>query len=178
MIYTFALVGFRRLQSKRINARAGKIVWSRGRDLRRHARSRECGMKRPGWQRTSTNDPLTIVASLSFFLSFLSARCCNARERQGGVEKKRERKRAGQREGKIETGNKGMSGKRRLGWKPPQSRHSRNDFVLRACLIMNPHPVEAPPPFARHHRLCKRLEGVGAPAENQRGWRQSCFRGS
>lgn len=25
-------------------------------------------------------------------------------------------------------------------------RHSRNDFVLRACLIMNPHPVEAPPP--------------------------------
>jgi len=28
-------------------------------------------------------------------------------------------------------------------------RHSRNDFVLRACLIMNPHPGEAPPPFAR-----------------------------
>ena len=25
-------------------------------------------------------------------------------------------------------------------------RHNRNDFVLRACLIMNPHPVEAPPP--------------------------------
>lgn len=28
-------------------------------------------------------------------------------------------------------------------------RHNRNDFVLRACLIMNPHPGEAPPPFAR-----------------------------
>lgn len=49
------------------------------------------------------------------------------------------------------------------------SRHSRNDFVLRACLIMNPHPVEAPPPFARHHRLCKRLGEVGG--EQRRGWR-------
>lgn len=39
------------------------------------------------------------------------------------------------------------------------SRHNRNDFVLRACLIMNPHPVEAPPPFARYHQLCKRLRG-------------------
>ena len=51
------------------------------------------------------------------------------------------------------------------------SRHSRNDFVLRACLIMNPHPVEAPPPFARHHRLCKRLVGVGACREPGGGGR-------
>lgn len=45
------------------------------------------------------------------------------------------------------------------------SRHSRNDFVLRACLIMNPHPVEAPPPFARHHQLCR--DSRGGRAENR-----------
>lgn len=49
-------------------------------------------------------------------------------------------------------------------------RHSRNDFVLRACLIMNPHPGEAPPPFARRTSSrprgssrgvgCKRCERV------------------
>jgi len=38
-------------------------------------------------------------------------------------------------------------GERTSGNRP--GRHSRNDFVLRACLIMNPHPGEAPPPFAR-----------------------------
>lgn len=38
-------------------------------------------------------------------------------------------------------------GERTSGNRP--DRHSRNDFVLRACLIMNPHPGEAPPPFAR-----------------------------
>lgn len=57
------------------------------------------------------------------------------------------------------------------------SRHSRNDFVLRACLIMNPHPVEAPPPFARHHRLCKRLGEVGESRE-ARVEVEVCFRGS
>ena len=36
---------------------------------------------------------------------------------------------------------------------------------------MNPHPVEAPPPFARHHRLCKRLVGVGACREPGGGGR-------
>lgn len=46
-----------------------------------------------------------------------------------------------------------------MGLEAAPSRHSRNDFVLRACLIMNPHPVEAPPPFARHHQLCKRFGG-------------------
>lgn len=51
------------------------------------------------------------------------------------------------------------------------SRHSRNDFVLRACLIMNPHPVEAPPPFARHHRLCKRLGEVGGEQRGEGGGR-------
>lgn len=43
---------------------------------------------------------------------------------------------------KGEGGSDGTSGSR-------PGRHSRNDFVLRACLIMNPHPGEAPPPFAR-----------------------------
>ena len=33
------------------------------------------------------------------------------------------------------------------------ARQNRNDFVLRACLIMNPHPVEAPPPSEERELL-------------------------
>lgn len=36
---------------------------------------------------------------------------------------------------------------------------------------MNPHPVEAPPPFARHHRLCKRLGEVGGEQRGEGGGR-------
>lgn len=42
---------------------------------------------------------------------------------------------------------------------------------------MNPHPVEAPPPFARHHRLCKRLGGVGGESREARVEVEVCFRG-
>lgn len=51
------------------------------------------------------------------------------------------------------------------------SRHSRNDFVLRACLIMNPHPVEAPPPFCTAHQ--QPLQEIqGWESREARGWRQ------
>lgn len=43
-------------------------------------------------------------------------------------------------------------------------RHSRNDFVLRACLIMNPYPGEAPPPFARRTIITS-----SSPRGNTRG---------
>ena len=36
---------------------------------------------------------------------------------------------------------------------------------------MNPHPVEAPPPFARRHRLCKRPGGVGGEQRGEGGGR-------
>lgn len=53
-------------------------------------------------------------------------------------------------------------------WKPPRHRHSRNDFVLRACLIMNPHPGEAPPPFARR-TTTNGSSPRGSSRENERG---------
>lgn len=79
-----------------------------------------------------------VSLSLSFSAPFPPTRAGSPTARKvasGWLEGKRIRREEGE-------GERGASGSR-------PDRHSRNDFVLRACLIMNPHPGEAPPPFAR-----------------------------
>lgn len=73
-------------------------------------------------------------------------------------------------------------GERTSGNRP--GRHSRNDFVLRACLIMNPHPGEAPPPFARRTTTSNSSSSRGSSRRGgrgytgRRGWRERCVAGS
>jgi len=76
-------------------------------------------------------------------------------------------------------GGKGV-GERTSGNRPGQ--HSRNDFVLRACLIMNPHPGEAPPLFAQRTTTSSSSSSRGS---SRRGGRvhgtarvKSCVAGS